>query len=498
MPAVSNVLLWPVRAIGAYLPDGWRGLARQLAVFVPFDIAYELSRTFASGGKETALQHARDVVHAERVLGIYQELAVQRWALDAPGFVMEVAKFTYFQCQFTITFGFVLWVYVRRHYAYTLLRNALFATFMLALPGYVLYPTAPPRLLPAEHFIDPLQDGDAQPERLPRHALRQPVRGHAEPAHGDGHPGRRDRRARHAPPARPPRSGRSIPALVVFSIVATANHFFLDAIAGAGVLAVALTIVLTLHRRQGWSIAPLARPLIGANRPLVDGARGRRSRAATFRSMSTLPLRLDRIKSGYTDGARQLASRAVRVLSESRVTPNQLTALGFSLNLVAAVLIYREDYIAAAAVFLVGSIIDILDGALARSRGQATIFGAFIDSTTDRISEGAVLCAAALVFARHGDTWPVVGRVRRARRLVPRLVHPRARRGARASRARPASWAAPSASCCWPPSWPLRRGAPCRTASRCSPSWRARPSASASSPSIVSSPSASSMSKEHA
>ena len=47
------------------------------------------------------------------------------------------------------------------------------------------------------------------------------------------------------------------PALVVFSIVATANHFFLDAVAGAGVLAVALTIVLALHRRQGWSLAPL-------------------------------------------------------------------------------------------------------------------------------------------------------------------------------------------------------------------------------------------------
>jgi CDP-diacylglycerol--glycerol-3-phosphate 3-phosphatidyltransferase len=123
--------------------------------------------------------------------------------------------------------------------------------------------------------------------------------------------------------------------------------------------------------------------------------------------MTTLPVRLDRIKSGYTDGARQLASRAVRVLSESRVTPNQLTALGFALNLVAAILVYRETYVAAAAVFLVGSIIDILDGALARSRGQATVFGAFIDSTTDRISEGAVLCAAALVFARDGDTWAI-------------------------------------------------------------------------------------------
>ncbi|MDX6618218.1 MAG: CDP-diacylglycerol---glycerol-3-phosphate 3-phosphatidyltransferase [Gaiellales bacterium] len=123
--------------------------------------------------------------------------------------------------------------------------------------------------------------------------------------------------------------------------------------------------------------------------------------------MTTIPVRLDRIKTGYTDGARQLASRSVRVLGASRVTPNQLTALGFALNLVSAVLVYQETYIAAAAVFLVGSIIDILDGALARSRGQATPFGAFIDSTTDRISEGAVLCAATLVFARHGETWPV-------------------------------------------------------------------------------------------
>ena len=114
MRAVSNVLLWPVRTIGAYLPDGWGGLARQLAIFIPFDIAYELSRAVATGGRETALQHARDVVDAEQSLGIYQELAVQRWALDAPDFVMEVAKFTYFQCQFTITFGFVLWVYVLR------------------------------------------------------------------------------------------------------------------------------------------------------------------------------------------------------------------------------------------------------------------------------------------------------------------------------------------------------------------------------------------------
>jgi CDP-diacylglycerol--glycerol-3-phosphate 3-phosphatidyltransferase len=116
---------------------------------------------------------------------------------------------------------------------------------------------------------------------------------------------------------------------------------------------------------------------------------------------------MHRFKSGYTDGARSLASRSVVALKQSRVTPNQLTALGFSLNIVAAVLLFEELYIVAGLVFLVGSIIDILDGALARLRNQATPFGAFIDSTTDRISEGFVLGAAALVLARQGTTWGV-------------------------------------------------------------------------------------------
>jgi membrane-associated phospholipid phosphatase len=256
MPAVSNVLLWPVRAIGAYLPDGWGGLARQIAVFVPFDICYEASRALASGGEKAALEHARDVVHAERVLGIYEEHGVQRWALDAPGFVMEVAKFTYFQCQFTITFAFVVWVYLRRHYAYTFLRNTLFATFMLALPGYVLYPTAPPRLLPSEGFIDPLEDATLNQSGFlvelfgnPYAAMPSLHTGTAILVGATGVLVTRHLLVRVL--------WALYPALVVFSIVATANHFFLDAVAGGGILALGLAIVLTLHRRQGWSIAPL-------------------------------------------------------------------------------------------------------------------------------------------------------------------------------------------------------------------------------------------------
>ena len=79
-----------------------------------------------------------------------------------------------------------------------------------------------------------------------------------------------------------------------------------------------------------------------------------------------------------------------------------MTAAGFLLNIVAAVLIYEEQWIAAGLAFLVGSILDIFDGAIARSRGEAGPRGAFIDSTFDRIAEGVVMGAIALVFARGG------------------------------------------------------------------------------------------------
>jgi CDP-diacylglycerol---glycerol-3-phosphate 3-phosphatidyltransferase len=124
--------------------------------------------------------------------------------------------------------------------------------------------------------------------------------------------------------------------------------------------------------------------------------------------------RLSRVKDGYTSGARSLASRSVTRLARTGITPNVLTATGVSLCLAAAVLVPFENhgkllfYWLAAGVFVVGSLLDILDGALARVGGKTTPFGAFIDSTTDRVGEGAMLAAIALVFSRHGNEWAVV------------------------------------------------------------------------------------------
>jgi len=130
--------------------------------------------------------------------------------------------------------------------------------------------------------------------------------------------------------------------------------------------------------------------------------------------MNSTPV-LRRVKHGYTTGARSLASRSVTRLARTGVTPNILTTTGVSLCLAAAVLVPFEDradkllvYWLAAAIFVLGSLLDILDGALARGGGKSTPFGAFIDSTTDRVGEGAMLAAIALVFSRHGEDWAVV------------------------------------------------------------------------------------------
>jgi len=121
------------------------------------------------------------------------------------------------------------------------------------------------------------------------------------------------------------------------------------------------------------------------------------------------PEGLERLKDGYTDGVRRAASRSIEGLARTRVSPNALTAAGVGLCIVAAVVVYfeyRHELLAfwiGATMFTVGSILDILDGALARRSRKATPFGAFLDSTTDRVGEGFMLGAIALIFARDGN-----------------------------------------------------------------------------------------------
>src|SRR3954468_6497934 len=90
-------------------------------------------------------------------------------------------------------------------------------------------------------------------------------------------------------------------------------------------------------------------------------------------------------------------------LVESRLTPNAISLTGFFLCVVAAVLIYKEWWIPGGVAFIVGSVCDTMDGRYSRMSGKASPFGAFLDSTLDRVEEGIVLAAVAYQFSDDPD-----------------------------------------------------------------------------------------------
>jgi CDP-diacylglycerol---glycerol-3-phosphate 3-phosphatidyltransferase len=96
-------------------------------------------------------------------------------------------------------------------------------------------------------------------------------------------------------------------------------------------------------------------------------------------------------------------------LIESRLTPNTISLTGFALNVLAAVLVWERLFFLGGVAFIVGSIMDTLDGRYSRMSGKGTPFGAFLDSTLDRIEEGIVLTAVAGYFALHGNRAAAAG-----------------------------------------------------------------------------------------
>jgi phosphatidylglycerophosphate synthase len=99
-------------------------------------------------------------------------------------------------------------------------------------------------------------------------------------------------------------------------------------------------------------------------------------------------------------------------LGASWITPNLLSGAGVALCIAGSVIVYFEYkawwlFLVGSFVFFIGAVLDILDGALARSQGKGTPFGAFVDSTVDRIGEAFMLGAIALVLMRDGNEWGV-------------------------------------------------------------------------------------------
>jgi CDP-diacylglycerol---glycerol-3-phosphate 3-phosphatidyltransferase len=106
-------------------------------------------------------------------------------------------------------------------------------------------------------------------------------------------------------------------------------------------------------------------------------------------------------RGGMTAG--EMRELARNRLIESRLTPNAISLTGLLGNLVAAVLILEHLFVLAGVAFILGSLCDMMDGRYSRMSGKGTPFGAFLDSTLDRIEEGVVLAAVATWFAESGN-----------------------------------------------------------------------------------------------
>ena len=112
------------------------------------------------------------------------------------------------------------------------------------------------------------------------------------------------------------------------------------------------------------------------------------------------------VKDWYTRSSRSAAaSLATTIVLRSKITPNELTVAGLALSALTIPLIVRGHFIMAAIVLLVAGICDMLDGAVARISQKITPFGAFLDSTSDRMSEGFVLGGIGLWYAIHNSFW---------------------------------------------------------------------------------------------
>jgi membrane-associated phospholipid phosphatase len=143
--------------ISAKLPKGWGDAGRQIGILVGVDVAYELVRGIADSQRVDAIAHGSQVISFEQSTHTFFEPRLQAFFLPAH-WLIDVANQLYLNAQFSIALGFLIWLYLFRNDAYYFVRNMFVVSMGLALIGYTLYPTAPPRMFPEHGFLDTITD----------------------------------------------------------------------------------------------------------------------------------------------------------------------------------------------------------------------------------------------------------------------------------------------------------------------------------------------------
>jgi hypothetical protein len=246
------------------LPHGPLDALRQVLLFAAAYYGYRLVRGAVDDplGATAAFKNARELISVEQSLGIFVEPSVQAWAASRP-VIIDFASWMYINAQVTVTVGALVYLYLRHNASFYFVRNMFAVAMGLALIGYIVLPTAPPRFFPEWGFFDSVSDMvGVSHDSVAVNALFNPYAAipsmHVAFALMISVP--IARLAKH-------RVTRVIwslyPVLVTFVIVATANHFITDAVLGA------LTAALGAWT-AGWMAR--ARPAAWAFQPVKANA----------------------------------------------------------------------------------------------------------------------------------------------------------------------------------------------------------------------------------
>jgi membrane-associated phospholipid phosphatase len=229
-------------AIGRrHLPLGWKDLFRQLVIWFGFLLAYQVARGLADRDPTKAIQNALGVVGLEKHLHGLFELTLQRITIDSHLLTM-LTSWTYWMSQFTVLGLALLWVYLRRHEHFARFRNTVLLANVIGLFGYIMLPTAPPRMFPQLGFVDTIATFGINHEsgfiQLASNQFAAMPSLHAADALIVG----------VTLACIVKRWYVKVlwllwPAWVAFAVMATANHFWLDIVAGMAVAVLAAGIL---------------------------------------------------------------------------------------------------------------------------------------------------------------------------------------------------------------------------------------------------------------
>ncbi len=227
------------------MPRGWSDLGRQLLIWFGFAVLYQLARGFADRNPAKAFDNGYKVVDLETsVAHRLYELTFQHF-VDQRHVLETLVSWTYWNSEFTVVGLAVLWVYLRRHDAFVGFRNSILLANVIGLLGYILMPTAPPRLL-GVGFVDQHRDGLVSLAANPYAAMPSL---HAADALIVGVVLFTVCRTWWA------KAFWALwPAWVWFAVMATGNHFWLDCMAGILVALLAMAAVYNRRIRRVFAV----------------------------------------------------------------------------------------------------------------------------------------------------------------------------------------------------------------------------------------------------